>query len=349
MSPSIPSDRADALDWLAFEQSGVLRTTQATRLLTEGVVRGMVRSGRWRSICRGVLLTGNGRLTRDQQLWVAVLAAGPDAVLAGATAATEAGVRGLRQDPLHVLVPAARRAARTVLRRMPIDMAPVILHRTSVLPGAHLQLARPTRTTTARALVDAAGWARDVDEAQSTLAAGCQQRRVTPEEIRAVVDALPRAPRRQLIRQTLADIAGGAEALSEIDFVRLCRRHGLPRPELQHRRAEAAGRVRWLDAYWREWGLHVEYRRVAPHGRPPLGGGHGAAERRLGVRRPDPALPGVAGPRPPRRGRRHPAPRPDRRRLACAEMDLGQLPSGVHGNCPRSRRVSVRRPCRGRR
>ncbi|MEV0810119.1 hypothetical protein [Micromonospora sp. NPDC050200] len=210
MSSSVPSDRADALDWLAFAQSGVLRTAQATRLLTEGVVRGMVRSGRWRSICRGVLLAGNGRLTRDQQLWVAVLAVGPDAVLAGTTAATEAGVRGLRTDPLHVLVPAARRAARTVLRRMPIDMAPVIVHRTSVLPGAHLQLARPTRTTTARALVDAAGWTRDVDEAQSTLAAGCQQRRVTPEEIRAVVDALPRAPRRQLIRQTVTDIAGGA-------------------------------------------------------------------------------------------------------------------------------------------
>ncbi|MEH0829470.1 MULTISPECIES: endonuclease domain-containing protein [unclassified Micromonospora] len=254
----LPLDDADALDWLAFEQAGVVTTAQATRLLTEGTVRGMVSSGRWRSICRGVLLTGNGRLTRDQQLWVAVLAAGPNAVLAGTTAATEAGVRGLRREPLHVLVPAARRAARTVLQRMPIDMAPVIVHRTSVLPGTHLQLARPTRTTTARALVDAAGWARDVEEAQSTLAVGCQQRRVLPEEISEVVDALPRAPRRLLIRQTVADIAGGAEALSEIDFVRLCRRHGLPRPDLQHRRTDATGRTRWLDAYWREWGLHVE-------------------------------------------------------------------------------------------
>lgn len=61
-----------------------------------------------------------------------------------------------------------------------------------------------------------------------------------------------------MIRQTVADIAGGAEALSEIDFVRLCRRHGLPAPHLQQRRADASGRTRWLDAYWREWGLHVE-------------------------------------------------------------------------------------------
>ncbi|MFG3419242.1 hypothetical protein [Micromonospora sp. NPDC048063] len=258
MWPSLPADEADALDWLAFDQAGVVTTAQATRLLTEGTVRGHVRSGRWRSICRGVLLTGNGRLTRDQQLWVAVLATGPGAVLAGATAAAEAGVRGLRPEPLHVLVPAHRRAGRTVLGRLPIDMPAVVVHRTSVLPAAHLQRARPPRTCTARALVDAAGWSRTVDQAQATLAAGCQQRRVTPDELSAVVEALPRARRRALIRQTVADISGGAEALSELDFVRLCRRHGLPAPGLQQRRADASGRIRWLDAYWREWGLHVE-------------------------------------------------------------------------------------------
>ncbi|MFG3696709.1 hypothetical protein ACGF5C_02105 [Micromonospora sp. NPDC047620] len=258
MWPILPSDEADALDWLAFDQAGVVTTAQATRLLTEGTVRGHVRSGRWRSICRGVLLTGNGRLTRDQQLWVAVLATGPGAVLAGATAAAEAGVRGLRPEPLHVLVPAHRRAGRTVLGRLPMDMPAVVVHRTSVLPAAHLQRARPPRTCTARALVDVAGWARTVDQAQATLAAGCQQRRVTPDELSAVVEALPRARRRALIRQTVADISGGAEALSELDFVRLCRRHGLPAPGLQQRRADASGRTRWLDAYWREWGLHVE-------------------------------------------------------------------------------------------
>ncbi|MGN9803491.1 hypothetical protein [Micromonospora sp. L32] len=45
---TFPGDEADALDWLTFEQAGVVTTAQATRLLTEGVVRGMVRSGRWR-------------------------------------------------------------------------------------------------------------------------------------------------------------------------------------------------------------------------------------------------------------------------------------------------------------
>ncbi|GIJ80310.1 hypothetical protein SAMN05443287_101450 [Micromonospora phaseoli] len=258
MPPAIPDDRSDPLQWLAFEQAGVLTSTQALSVLPEGKVRGRIRTGGWRSISHGLLLTGNGRLTRDQQLWVAVLAAGPGAVLAGVTAALEAGVRGLRSEPLHVLMPAARRVSRSVLRRLPIDMPAVLVHRTSVLPEAHLQVGRPPRTTTARALVDAASWAPSARAAQEVLAAGCQQRRVLPEELAAVLDVLPRARRRALIRQTIDDIAGGAQALSEIDFVRLCRRAGLPRPDLQEPRTDAAGRTRWLDAYWREWGLHVE-------------------------------------------------------------------------------------------
>lgn len=254
----LPADDATDLEWLAFEQSGVLTTRQAGRLLSEGAVRGLVRSGRWRSIARGILLTGNGRLTRDQQLWVAVLASGPGALLAGATAAAEAGVRGLRESVTHVLVPAERRAGRTILRTLPIDMTAVVVHRTTVLPEAHIQLGRPSRTTLPRALVDAAAWARTTEEAQVVLAAGCQQRRVLPAELAAVVDILPRVRRRRLIQHTIRDIEGGVQALSEIDFLAVCRRHRLPLPDLQERRRDAAGRIRYLDAYWREFALHVE-------------------------------------------------------------------------------------------
>ena len=110
----------------------------------------------------------------------------------------------------------------------------------------------------ARAVLDAAQWARTDDEAHSLLAAACQQRLVTPAQIREVLDRRPRAPRRGLIGRAIGDIEGGATALSEIDFVRLCRRAGLPRPDLQKRRRDRAGRVRYLDVYWQEWGLHVE-------------------------------------------------------------------------------------------
>ena len=61
-----------------------------------------------------------------------------------------------------------------------------------------------------------------------------------------------------MIRSTMLDIAGGAHALSEIDFVNLCRRFRLPSPDQQARRTDAAGRVRYLDAHWKRWRLHVE-------------------------------------------------------------------------------------------
>jgi hypothetical protein len=245
------------LGWLAYEQSGVLTYRQAVDLLGPGRVRHLAASGRWRTIARGIVLTSNNRLDHDQRLWVAVLAAGAGAVLAGATAVAEGAVRGLRSGPVHVLVPGSR-APSTVLRTLPIDMCGVRVHRTTSLPAGHLQVGRPPRTSMARSLVDAASWAASGDEARTILAAACQQRRITPAEITTVLADLPRARRRALIARTIDDIAGGAEALSELDLLRLCRRHGIPEPDQQEHRTDASGRRRYLDAYWRRWGLHVE-------------------------------------------------------------------------------------------
>jgi very-short-patch-repair endonuclease len=66
------------------------------------------------------------------------------------------------------------------------------------------------------------------------------------------------ARRRALIRETAHLAVAGAEALSEIELVRLCRRYGLPRPDQQVRRHDSSGRLRYLDAYWSRWRLHVE-------------------------------------------------------------------------------------------
>jgi very-short-patch-repair endonuclease len=200
---------------------------------------------------------GNGRLDRKQQLWVAVLAAGPEALLAGATAAAESGVQGLCAEPLQVIVPAAREVTGR-LPTLPPDMPAVRIYRSSILPGEHRQIGRPPRTATARSVVDAAAWARSADEARYVLAAACQQRRVVPAEMLDVLAVMSRVRRRKLIRATLADIEGGAQSLSELDFVSLCRRYRLPLPDMQKRRRDADGRNRYLDAYWTRWQVHVE-------------------------------------------------------------------------------------------
>jgi very-short-patch-repair endonuclease len=253
----IPGPAANALDWLLFDQAGVLTTAQAATLLGRGRIRTLLDSGRWRRVCRGVLISHNGPLTAGQALWVAVLAAGDGALLAGLTAAREGGLRWKRPGPIHLLVRDLGKTA-DLRRRLPLDMPAVVLHRTEILPDSHTQVGRPMRTTMARAMADAAQWASSDDEARTLLAAACQQRLVTPAEIQAVLSVMPRARRRRVALQTLALVEGGAAALSEIDFVRLCRRHRLPPPDLQEPRRDESGRHRFLDAYWREQHVHVE-------------------------------------------------------------------------------------------
>ncbi|GAA2651938.1 hypothetical protein Adu01nite_57340 [Paractinoplanes durhamensis] len=254
---NVPGPEADEVEWVVFEQAAVLTTAQAGRLLGPGIVRGHLRQCRWRRICRGVLLAENGRLRRDQQLWVAVLVAGRGGRLAGAAAAIEGGVQGLRNEPIDVLVPAERgRSIR--LPRLPADMVQVRVHRTTVLPANHQHVGQPPRTTVARAVIDGAAWAGSDDEARFLITRAHQQGRVTVDELRAVYDVLPRVRRRRLITTTVADIAGGATALSEIDLLALCRRHRLPTPDLQVRRTDEAGRNRFVDAHWANARLLVE-------------------------------------------------------------------------------------------
>lgn len=234
-------------------QEQVVTWREAVELLSVGRVRGLLRSGRWRRYGHGVLVAHNGRLSREQAEWVAVLDAGRGALLAGITAARLCGLRGYDDEPIHLLVPTARKLAP---RSTP---GPVIVHRTTVL-AAHdaLVRGRPPQTTAARSLVDAAQWAATDQKARAIVAAGVQQRLTAADELHEVLARLRRARRRTVILEAVNDAAGGAHSLPERELRRLCRRYGLPLPDQQVRRRDTHGRQRWLDAYWEPWKLHVE-------------------------------------------------------------------------------------------
>ena len=255
----MPSDDAGEWDWLRFSQAGVVTWQQALRFCSPAAVRHRLATGRWRRPCRGVLVTFTGETDHRQHVWVALLAAGPGAALAGLAAAEIDGLRQVRTQRRHVidiLIPARRRAPE-LRGRLSADMPPVVVRRTRHLPRREL-LDRPVRTSIGRSLVDAAQWAANDQDARTILAAGCQQRLVSPAQMLDLVTGMSRLRRRALIRQTAHDLAGGPEALSEIDLARLCRRSGLPAPKHQERRRDTAGRVRYVDAYWPEWQLQVE-------------------------------------------------------------------------------------------
>jgi very-short-patch-repair endonuclease len=236
----------------------VVSAASALALMSQKGPRCRVNSGRWQRPSRGIIVAHSGPLTPRQRLWVALLWAGPGAALAGLTAAALDGLEGFSgregsANQVHVLVPAQRS-----VRKEPPGL-PVTVHYSTMLASDDVHPVRePRRTRVARSVVDAAAWMGSDRGAQAVLAAGVQQRLARSADLLAVVAANRRLPRRAMISATLADIAGGAQALSELDLTRLVRRHRLPEPDRQAPRRDSAGRRRWLDAVWQTARLIVE-------------------------------------------------------------------------------------------
>jgi hypothetical protein len=63
--------------------------------------------------------------------------------------------------------------------------------------------------------------------------------------------------RRPFVVQIVQDIVDGAQSLGELDFARMCRRRGLPKPDRQFVVHTDSGRI-YLDVRWLDLGLVVE-------------------------------------------------------------------------------------------
>ncbi|MGC4745361.1 hypothetical protein ACLQ28_06815 [Micromonospora sp. DT201] len=247
----LPSDDADELTWLLFHQDDVLSLDQARRHLSAKAIRHRVAAGMWRQVHRAVFVAHNGPVSADQLRWAAVLAAGPQALLGGLTAAQAGGLRGFPGRPVHILLPASCRRG---------SLPPgVLVHRTVTLRDQDvLAVGQPRRTMPARSIVDAAQWAPGDQEARGIVAAAFQQRLVASDDLHQIVDRLPRVRRRRLILATASDAVGGSHSVAELDFLGLIRRAGLPEPTRQKIRYDSTGRRRYLDAYFEQWRVHVE-------------------------------------------------------------------------------------------
>jgi Protein of unknown function (DUF559) len=245
-----------ALDELLYSHDGVLDIGSLLAHLSPDAICWRVKSGRWQRPCRGIVVAQSGPLTHVQMLRVATLWAGPGAALGGLTAARLQGFRGFadNDDIVHVIRPAGRRARAT---RPPLR---IVVHYSRRLTAADVHPARqPAQTRIARSLIDAAAWMATDRGAQGVLASGVQQRLVRVADLTREVDLNARLRRRRLIKTTLTDIAGGAHALSELDFISLVvRQFRLPAPDQQVPRRDENGRRRWLDVCWDRARLVVE-------------------------------------------------------------------------------------------
>lgn len=220
--------------------------TTWARLLAAGVsparVRAQLAAGRWRRWGFAIALH-NGPLTRQQTWYVARAHGGPGALLTAFTAAEAYGLVGWERGETHVLQRLGSHGASgcptAVARHRVRDWRRVRRHRDYAIHALQ------------QALLVAAASFDSPRPACGILAAAVQQRLVSAPALRVALEAAPRVRHRRVLRAAIDDIAQGAEALSEIDFVRLCRRNGLPPPMQQVVRRGPGGRRRYLDATWR--------------------------------------------------------------------------------------------------
>ena len=229
---------------LLARQAGVVARRQ---LLPHGIdsddVRNQVRARRWTLVTPRVVSTTTGRLDREQREWVAVLHAGPRSVLGGLTSAEHLGLDGWHRDIITVWVDDELSfepvdGVRFFRTRRPFDL---LRH-----PGGALPVARIEPSVLLHA-----GYVASPREAHGLLAATVQQGLSTPTRLVGWIDQLRPLRRAKEFRATLSDIDGGSHSAAELDVLRLCRRAGIPLPERQVSRTDAAGRARWTDCEWR--------------------------------------------------------------------------------------------------
>ena len=207
---------------IAARQHGVVTFTQLKRtgISRSGVSR-RVAAGRLHRVHRGVYAVGHRGLSKEGRWMAAVLACGAGAVLSHRSAAELWELLPPSPGAIHMTVPgrSGGRGKRHGLR----------IHRSSL----------PTYDTTARSEIPVTTPARTIADLKRSIPAATLRKAIREAEFRGLD-----------LGDTDTD-----HTRSELEraFLRLCRRHGLPDPEVNVR----VGRFR-VDFLWRERQLAVE-------------------------------------------------------------------------------------------
>jgi hypothetical protein len=235
---------AITLQSLVAEQCGIATRQQLQMAgLTDDFIRAQIDAGRWRTINESAVSVHNGPLTAMQTRWAAIFSSPPPLALCGLTALECHGITGFATAAVHILV---GRGARV----LPTDAVDIVVHESRRFTMGDVLPRRPPITTIERATTDAAVWSPDIKSATRVLTAAVQQRRTTAGRLTAELSAAGQVKYRRVLLPFLADLEGGAEALSEVAFLRWCRRHGFPKPAMNVR-VDHLGRRRYLDATFR--------------------------------------------------------------------------------------------------
>ena len=239
------TDGMPELSRAACSQNGVIRRDQCLVIgLHRSYIRNQLDAQRWTAWGDKVLLLQNAQPSRRQLMWIAVLDASPVAALCSHTSLELAGFKSFAAEAkqIHLLVPRGAKVTR---------FPGVVVHESRRLGeerwtrGGGL-----VRTEVPRSVIDAAAWQPWPRFACLMLASAVQQRVCTPAELEQALRYVGRVRHKAHLRVALADIAGGAHSLGELDVAAICRRHGLVSPHRQKSRRDQQGKWRFLDCEW---------------------------------------------------------------------------------------------------
>lgn len=246
---SSPESPREAVLELAERQDGVVSRQQATQLgLDRWAVAHEIEQRRWRPHGVHSVATHRLELGDSARLRVALWEAGDSAALDGASSLRVAGLKNWTER-IHLICPWPNGGR---------SWDGSWVHNSRLWnPDDFIVTDGMRRTRNDVATVRAAMYARTDRAAATVMAMSVQQRLTTADRVLLEAQRLNRHKRRLLILDVAYDIADGAQALSELDFTKLCRRRGLPEPNRQVVRRGPRGRV-YLDVYWDDFKVVIE-------------------------------------------------------------------------------------------
>ncbi|MEQ6900466.1 hypothetical protein [Nocardioides sp. YIM 152588] len=232
------------IEALARRQSGMIARRQLTaRGMGWNAVDRHIAAGRWKARSPRVISTFTGELTVDQQRWLGVLHAGPRSLVGGLTAGARHGLVGWERSTVTVVVDDELAfepvpGIRFFRSRRPFDL---LASPRAGVPSCHLE----------PALLLWAAYDAPLRPAHGVLAAAVQQHLTTADRLLEWIQVLKPLRRAPAFREMMRDVEGGVRSGAERDVLRMCRRYGVPEPDLQTPRLDADGRRRWTDCEWR--------------------------------------------------------------------------------------------------
>jgi hypothetical protein len=252
----ILSAMGNEIPWILGElarfQAGIITRQQALGAgVSTSTIVSKVKHGRWRQVYRGVYAMFTGPLTREAQLWAAVLYAGKGAQLSHETAAELHGFSD-RPSPLtHVTVPASRR-----VRPIP----GVVIHISARIdPGARFPQGVLPHTFVEETITDLVHAAHSLDDACGWITCAFRRKCTGEGPLRATMNSRRKLRWRPQLDDIVTAAAGGTHSVLEYRYDRgVEHAHGLPVARRQVPFTKPDGQRGYRDRYYQEFGLVIE-------------------------------------------------------------------------------------------